>query len=55
MMVPAAAICGWYFADPQAKYFNVGKIDKTQLADFAKRKGITLKEAEKWLASGIAY
>jgi len=55
MMVPAASICGWYFAHPQAKYFNVGKIDKTQLTDFAKRKGITLKEAEKWLASGIAY
>jgi len=54
-MWPGAAVSGWYFAHPQAQYFVVGRIQKDQVADYAKRKGWTLKEAEKWLAPNLAY
>lgn len=53
-MWPAASVSGYYFAHPQAKYFGVGKIKEDQVADFAKRKKITLEEAQKWLAPTIA-
>jgi 5-methyltetrahydrofolate--homocysteine methyltransferase len=52
-MYPAASVSGWYFASPHAKYFGVGKIDKSQLADYAKRKGISYDEAEKWLRPAL--
>ncbi|MFH0894488.1 MAG: methionine synthase [Bacteroidota bacterium] len=55
MMVPAASVCGWYFAHPKAKYFNIGKIDSEQLLDYAKRKDISIEEAEKWLSTVLAY
>lgn len=48
-MDPPASICGWYFAHPQSHYFGLGKIDRDQLEDYAKRKGMTLEEAERWL------
>ncbi len=48
-MYPASSVCGWYFANPESKYFGVGKIEKDQLSDYAKRKGISDAEAEKWL------
>jgi len=48
-MYPAASVCGWYFANPQSKYFGVGKIGEDQLADYAARKGMDLEEARKWL------
>lgn len=48
-MYPAASVCGWYFANPQSKYFGVGKISEDQLADYAARKGMDLDEARKWL------
>ncbi|HMO61048.1 MAG TPA: methionine synthase [Ferruginibacter sp.] len=48
-MYPASSVCGWYFAHPDSKYFGVGKIDKDQLEDYAKRKGISIEEATKWL------
>lgn len=48
-MYPAASVCGWYFANPQSKYFGVGKIGEDQLADYAARKGMDLDEARKWL------
>jgi 5-methyltetrahydrofolate--homocysteine methyltransferase len=51
MMNPAASVCGWYFANPQSKYFTIGKINKEQLSDYAIRKGSTFEEAEKWLAT----
>ncbi|MEC7264886.1 MAG: vitamin B12 dependent-methionine synthase activation domain-containing protein, partial [Bacteroidota bacterium] len=53
-MWPAASVSGYYFAHPQAKYFGLGKMTEDQVADFAKRKGITLEEAQKWLAPNIA-
>jgi 5-methyltetrahydrofolate--homocysteine methyltransferase len=48
-MSPPASVCGWYIAHPQSHYFGLGKIDRDQLEDYAKRKGMKLDEAEKWL------
>jgi 5-methyltetrahydrofolate--homocysteine methyltransferase len=48
-MNPPASVCGWYIAHPQSHYFGLGKITKDQLEDYAKRKGMSLEEAEKWL------
>jgi len=48
-MYPAASVSGLYFANPESKYFNVGKIGKDQVLDYHKRKGMSLDEAEKWL------
>jgi len=48
-MYPAASVCGWYFANPDSKYFGVGKIEKDQLEDYAKRKGMSMEEATRWL------
>ncbi|HHO69276.1 MAG TPA: methionine synthase, partial [Gammaproteobacteria bacterium] len=49
-MLPAAAVSGWYFSHPQAVYFGLGKINRDQVEDYARRKGMTLEEAERWLA-----
>ena len=54
-MSPAASVCGLYFANPNAKYFNTGKINKDQVEDYRRRKGISLKEAEKWLRPILGY
>ncbi len=48
-MNPPASVCGWYIGHPQSHYFGLGKISKDQLEDYAKRKGMSLEEAEKWL------
>ena len=48
-MNPPASVCGWYIAHPQSHYFGLGKIGKDQLEDYAKRKGMSLDEAEKWM------
>lgn len=49
-MYPAASVSGWYFSHPAAKYFGLGKISKDQVKDYAKRKGMSQEEAERWLA-----
>ncbi len=49
-MWPGAAVCGLYFSHPQSHYFGVGKIERDQVEDYAKRKGWSVVEAEKWLA-----
>jgi len=54
-MWPAASVSGFYFAHPQAAYFGVGKIERDQVEDYAKRKGMTLAEAERWLAPNLNY
>jgi len=54
-MLPTAAVSGLYFANPQAQYFTVGKINKDQVKDYAKRKGLSLDEAEKWLSPNLGY
>lgn len=48
-MNPAASVCGWYIAHPQSQYFGIGKIQRDQLEDYAKRKGMSFEEAERWL------
>ena len=53
-MWPAASVSGYYFANPEARYFGLGKIKEDQVADFANRKGISIEEATKWLAPNIA-
>ena len=54
-MVPTAAVSGLYFAHPQARYFAVGKLNKDQVEDYARRKGMSLAETERWLAPNLAY
>ncbi|MDI3260543.1 MAG: vitamin B12 dependent-methionine synthase activation domain-containing protein, partial [Sinobacteraceae bacterium] len=54
-MWPGASVSGWYFAHPQAQYFVVGRIQKDQVEDYARRKGWDLRTAEKWLAPNLAY
>lgn len=54
-MYPAAAVSGWYFSHPRSQYFVVGRLSKEQVEDYAKRKGWTLTEAERWLASNLDY
>jgi len=54
-MLPTAAVSGFYFSHPEAKYFATGKVDKEQVADYAKRKGWTLEQAERWLAPVLSY
>jgi 5-methyltetrahydrofolate--homocysteine methyltransferase len=49
-MNPPASVCGWYFAHPKSHYFGLGKITRDQLEDYAKRKGMSISEAEKWLS-----
>ena len=54
-MIPTAAVSGLYFAYPQSHYFGLGKIQKDQVSDYAKRKGITTADAERWLGPVLAY
>ncbi|KZK73483.1 MAG: methionine synthase [Pelodictyon luteolum] len=54
-MNPAASVSGLYFANPEARYFVLGKIQKDQVEDYAGRKGLSLQDAEKWLAPNLAY
>ena len=54
-MLPAAAVSGFYLSHPEASYFAVGKIGRDQVEDYAQRKGMTLREAEQWLAPNLAY
>jgi len=54
-MTPPSSVSGLYFAHPQAEYFGVGRIDRDQVADYAKRKGWPVEEAEKWLSPILAY
>ncbi|MGH8475063.1 MAG: methionine synthase [Methylococcales bacterium] len=54
-MFPAASVCGWYFAHPESRYFNVGKIARDQTRDYSQRKAMSLKTTERWLAPILAY
>jgi 5-methyltetrahydrofolate--homocysteine methyltransferase len=54
-MYPTAAVSGWYFAHPEVRYFGVGKIDRDQVEDYARRKGMPVEEAERWLAPNLGY
>ncbi|MEW6982275.1 methionine synthase [Colwelliaceae bacterium 6471] len=54
-MHPGAAVSGWYFAHPQAKYFAVAKVAKDQVLDYAQRKDMTVESAERWLSANLDY
>jgi 5-methyltetrahydrofolate--homocysteine methyltransferase len=54
-MLPAAAVSGLYFAHPQARYFGVGKLGRDQVEDYARRKGMSVSDVEKWLGSNLGY
>jgi 5-methyltetrahydrofolate--homocysteine methyltransferase len=54
-MYPASTVSGWYFANPQSKYFGVGKIERDQVVDYAARKGMPLEEVERWLRPVLEY
>jgi 5-methyltetrahydrofolate--homocysteine methyltransferase len=54
-MYPAAAVSGWYFSHPGSKYFGLGKIDKDQVVDYAKRKNMDMETCERWLSPALGY
>jgi len=54
-MYPAAAVSGYYFSHPRSQYFVVGRVSKEQVEDYARRKGVNLAQAERWLASNLDY
>jgi 5-methyltetrahydrofolate--homocysteine methyltransferase len=53
-MWPAASVSGYYFANPESKYFGLGKITEDQLKDYTKRRKISLEESRKWLSPNLA-
>jgi 5-methyltetrahydrofolate--homocysteine methyltransferase len=54
-MWPGAAVCGLYFGHPESHYFGVGKVERDQVEDYARRKGWSVREAERWLAPILNY
>ena len=54
-MWPGASVSGFYFSHPESAYFGVGRIDRDQVEDYAKRKGWTVAQCEKWLAPNLSY
>ncbi len=54
-MLPAAAVSGFYFGHPQARYFQVGRIDRDQVLDYQRRKGVELRTVERWLTPVLNY
>jgi len=54
-MYPAASVSGFYFAHPEARYFAVGKIDRDQVLDYSRRKGMDVRTVERWLAPNLNY
>ncbi len=54
-MMPAASVCGLYFAHPAARYFAIHQLGRDQVEDYAKRKGMPLKDMEKWLSPNLSY
>jgi 5-methyltetrahydrofolate--homocysteine methyltransferase len=54
-MNPASSVCGVYFIRPEATYFHVGKINRDQVEDYARRKNLTVDEAERWLRPALGY
>ncbi|HXN30335.1 MAG TPA: vitamin B12 dependent-methionine synthase activation domain-containing protein, partial [Polyangiaceae bacterium] len=54
-MFPAASVSGLYIGHPQARYFNVGRLGRDQVEDYARRKAMAVPEVERWLAPNLAY
>ena len=54
-MWPAASVSGYYFSHLESRYFGVGKIDRDQVEDYARRKGMDVETMERWLSSNLSY
>jgi 5-methyltetrahydrofolate--homocysteine methyltransferase len=54
-MTPAASVSGIYLAHPEARYFAVGRLGRDQVEDYAARKGVPVREVERWLGPNLAY
>jgi 5-methyltetrahydrofolate--homocysteine methyltransferase len=54
-MYPTAAVSGWYFSHPDSRYFGLGRIYRDQVEDYAARKGMSIREVERWLAPNLGY
>jgi 5-methyltetrahydrofolate--homocysteine methyltransferase len=54
-MLPAASVSGIYLAHPEAKYFALGRINVDQVEAYARRKGVSVRQAERWLGPTLAY
>lgn len=54
-MWPGASVSGWYFSHPESKYFAVAQIQKDQVEDYAKRRGMSMSDVERWLAPNLGY
>jgi len=54
-MSPAASVSGYYFSHPEASYFSVGRINRDQVEDYSRRKGMSVKETERWLKPNLGY
>ena len=54
-MWPGASVSGLYFSHPDSHYFGVGRIERDQVEDYARRKGMTVSAVERWLAPNLAY
>ena len=54
-MMPGSSVSGFYFSHPQSVYFGIGRIDRDQVEDYARRKGMATAEVERWLAPILAY
>ena len=54
-MLPAASVSGIYLGHPDAKYFNVNRLGRDQITDYARRKGMDVAEVERWLAPNLGY
>ena len=54
-MLPAASVSGYYFSHPQSQYFGVGKIERDQVEDYARRKGMDVASVERWLSPNLNY
>jgi 5-methyltetrahydrofolate--homocysteine methyltransferase len=54
-MWPGASVSGLYFAHPESRYFAVDLVTRDQVEDYARRKGMTIAEAERWLSANLAY
>ena len=54
-MVPTAAVSGLYLSHPQSHYFGIGKLNKEQIEDYAKRKNMKVEDVERWIGSVLAY
>jgi 5-methyltetrahydrofolate--homocysteine methyltransferase len=54
-MLPASSVSGWYFSHPESQYFGVSKLDRDQVESYAQRKGVSVEQAERWLAPNLGY